>query len=130
NGNVEKGKSFLERAATLDADHYRLHAIRANVAKIEHRDADAIREYKLALANLPQGGKVPEGDLFPIDLRLNLSELYKQAGDEANAKQQMALAEKEINGIHVAGPAMAEFLRVRASVKQGFNDPAGAEADL
>ena len=129
-GDLEKGKSFLARAAALDADHYRLHAIRANLAKIEHRDADAIQEYNLALAHLPQGGKVAEGDLFPIDLRLNLSELYKQAGDEANAKQQMALAEQEINRIHVEGPAMAEFLRVRASIKQGFNDPAGAEADL
>jgi tetratricopeptide (TPR) repeat protein len=129
-GDIAKGKSFLARAAALDADHYRLHAIRANLAKIEHRDADAIQEYNLALAHLPQGGKVPEGELFPIDLRLNLAELYKQAGDEANARQQMAMAEKEISGIHVEGPAQAEFLRVRASVKQAFNDPAGAEADL
>src|SRR6185369_8150284 len=40
------------------------------------------------------------------------------------------LAEQQISKIQVEGPAMAEFLRVRASIKSGSGDLAGAEADL
>ncbi|MCI0351007.1 MAG: tetratricopeptide repeat protein [Acidobacteriales bacterium] len=127
-GEIEKGKSYLAKAATLDADHYRLHAIRAGLAKAEDRNQEAIQEYNLALSRMPEG-LLPEGQLFPIMLRLNLSELYKQTGDEPNARQQIALAEQAINKIQVEGPQRAEFLRVRASIR-ATTDVAGAEADL
>lgn len=128
-GEIEKGKSFLAKAAAIDQDHYRLHAIRAGLAKMENRRDDAIREFNLALSRMPEG-VLPEGQLFPIMLRLNLSDLYKQAGDEANARRQIALAEQQISGIQVEGQQKAEFLRVRASIRSNFNDMAGAEADL
>ena len=127
-GDMEKGKSYLAKAAALDENHYRLHAIRAGLAKGENRDQDAIKEYNFALTHLPEG-VLPEGQLFPIMLRLNLSELYKQTADEASAHQQIALAEQAINKIQVEGPQRAEFLRVRASIR-ATDDPAGAEADL
>jgi len=128
-GDPDKAKQFLARATQLDANHYRLHAIRAAMAKSENRQDEAIREYQAALARLPEG--VPqEGQLYPIQLRLNLSELFKQAGNDAAARQQLALAEQEINKIKVEGQAMAEFLRVRATIKTGAGDLAGAEADL
>lgn len=128
-GDFAKAKSFLARAAAIDDNHYRLHAIRANLAKIENRNADAIHEYNLALTTIP--GEVPrEGELFPVLLRLNLAELYKDSNDQANARQQMALAQQAINRIQIEGPAKAEFLRVRASIEALTNNMSAAEADL
>lgn len=128
-GNMDKAHEYLNRAATLDANHYRLHAIRALLAKEENRQADAITEYKAALAAMPAGG-VPEGQLYPIQLRLNLAELYRESGDDEAAHQQIATAEQEINKLDVQGTAKAEFLRVRASLKISDNDLPGADADL
>ena len=128
-GNPEKARQYLNRAAAIDANHYRLHAIRAMLAKEENRQADAIAEYNAAIAALPPGG-VPEGQLYPIQLRLNLAELYRQSGNDQAAHQQIATAEREINKLDVQGPAKAEFLRVRASLKTSDNDLKGAEEDL
>ena len=128
-GDLDKARDYLARAASLNANHYRLHAIRALLAKTENRQADAIKEYNAAIAALPAGG-VPEGQLYPIQLRLNLAELYREAGDDAAAHQQIQTAESEINKLDVQGPAKAEFLRVRASLKMSDNDLKGAEADL
>ncbi len=126
--DMKQVENFLARARSIDPDQYRLHAIQAAVAKIQNKPQEAIREYSLALAKMPEA--LPEGALYPIQLRLNLSELYKGAGDDAAARQQMALAEQEINKIQVGGEAKAEFLRVRASIRASSNDLAGAERDL
>ncbi len=128
-GDTEKTRQYLNRAAAIDANHYRLHAIKALLAKEENRQADAITEYKAAIAALPAGG-VPEGQLYPVQLRLNLAELYRESGDDAAAHQQLAMAEQEISKLNVEGTAKAEFLRVRASIKTSDNDLKGAEADL
>jgi len=121
-------KKYLTRAEKIDADHYRLHALKALMARQENRPQDAIREYNLALARMSEG--VAEGPLFPVQIRLNLAELYRGQGDDAAAKQQLALAQDEISRIEVNGPQKAEFLRVRASIRSGSQDFAGAEADL
>ena len=128
-GNLDKAHQYLSRAATIDANHYRLHAIRALLAKEENRQADAIAEYKAAIAAMPPGG-VPEGQLYPIQLRLNLAELYRESGDDQAAHQQVQTAEQEIDKLDVQGTAKAEFLRVRASLKMSDDDLPGAEADL
>ncbi len=128
-GNTDKARSYLDRAAAINANHYRLHAIRALMAKQENRPSDAINEYNAAIRAMPAAG-VPEGPLYPIQLRLNLAELYRQNGDEQAAHQQIATAEAEIDKLDVQGPAKAEFLRVRASLKTSDNDLKGAEADL
>ncbi len=73
---------------------------------------------------------MPEGQLYPVQLRLNLAELLREAGDDDAAHQQLAMAEAEINKLDVQGTAKAEFLRVRASLKSSDNDLKGAEADL
>jgi tetratricopeptide (TPR) repeat protein len=127
-GDTEKARTFLQRAAAIDSNHYRLHAIRGAMAKQANQIDEAISEYNFGIAHLPES--VPEGQLYPIQLRLNLSELYKDAGNPAAAQQQMRMAEEAINKIQVEGPAKAEFLRVRASIRAGSNDYAGAEADL
>ena len=73
---------------------------------------------------------MPEGQLYPIQLRLNLAELYRADGQDQAAHQQLATAEEEINKLDVQGTAKAEFLRVRASIKISDDDLKGAEADL
>jgi tetratricopeptide (TPR) repeat protein len=128
-GALDKAREFLARAEGLDANHYRLHALRAQIARQENRNADAIKEYQVAISNLPAGG-VPEGQLYPIQLHLNLADIYRETGDDAAAKQQIATAEAEVNQLQIEGPARAEFLRVRASIRSADNDFNGAESDL
>ena len=128
-GNLDQARTYLNRAAAIDPNHYRLHAIRAALAKEENRQTDAIAEYQAAIAALPAGG-VPEGQLYPIQLRLNLAELYRENDDDQAAHAQIAAAEAEIDKLNVQGTARAEFLRVRASLKTSDNDLKGAEADL
>ena len=128
-GDLEQARKYLNRAAAIDANHYRLHAIRALLAKEENRQADAITEYNAAIHALPAGG-VPEGELYPVQLRLNLAELYRENGDDQAAHAQIAIAEAEIDKLNVQGAARAEFLRVRASLKMSDNDLKGAEEDL
>ena len=126
--DMAKTQLFMKKAAAIDPDNYRLHALNGAIAKMNDRPQDAIREYTLALAKIPDGA--PEGQLYPVQLRLNLSELYRDVGDEASAKQQMVIAEQEMSKLEVSGPARAEFLRVRAAVRLGGDDLKGAEADL
>lgn len=106
-----------------------MHAIRASIARSQNRDAEAVQEYSLALQNLPAEG-VTEGPLYPILLRLNLSELYRESGNEAAAAQQVQLAEAAMSKIQVEGAAKAEFLRVRASLEVAGHDGQAAENDL
>ena len=126
--DLDKTQKFLDRAASVDPDHYRLHAVRAAFAKMQNKDDVAAKEYEAALARMPED--VPEGPIFPIELRLNLSELYKGLGNNAAAQQQIALAEQQISKIQVEGPQKAEFLRVRASIALGSNNYDAAAKDL
>jgi len=126
---MERTRSFLARAELLDANHYRLHALKAQLARAENRNADAIREYQVAISRLPNAA-VPEGQLYPIQLRLNLAEIYRETGNDQAAHEQIAAAETLVNQLQIEGPARAEFLRVRASIRLGSNDPDGAEKDL
>lgn len=128
-GDLDGARQYLQRASEIDSNHYRLHSIRALLARMENRQADAIDEYKKAIAALPQGG-VPEGMLYPIQLRLNLADLYRDAGNKEGAREQMQLAEAEMSKLQVEGPAKAEFLRVRAAIRTSGEDYAGAETDL
>ncbi len=128
-GEMDGARAFLARATQIDPNHYRLHALNAQLAHMQNRNPDAIREYQAAIASLPNA-EVPEGPLYPIELRLNLAEIYHETGDEAAAKQQIASAETLVNQLHLEGAPRAEFLRVRASIRLGVNDLDGAESDL
>ncbi|HWR15807.1 MAG TPA: tetratricopeptide repeat protein [Terriglobales bacterium] len=128
-GDLGKARQYIARSEKLDAGHYRLHAIKAVLARAENRQQDAIAEYEKALAAIPAGG-TPEGMLYPIQLRLNLADLYREAGNKEGARQQMQIAETEMSKLQVEGPAKAEFLRVRAAIRTAGEDYAGAETDL
>jgi tetratricopeptide (TPR) repeat protein len=127
-GNLDKTRTFLARAEQLDANYYRLHAIRADLAKLERRDNDAVKEYLAALAAMPEGPA--EGILYPTQLRLNLIDTYRDLDDDAAIRQQLTLAQQELARIQVEGPQQVEYLRLRAALKGLGNDFSGAEADL
>jgi tetratricopeptide (TPR) repeat protein len=127
-GDLDKTRTYLTRAQQLDPNYYRLHAIRGDLAKIERRDTDAVRDYLAALSAMPE---VPaEGILYPTQLRLNLIDTYRNLDDDAAIHQQLAIAQQELAKIQVQGPEQVEYLRLRAAIKGLGDDVAGAEADL
>jgi len=126
-GSVEHAEDFLKRAASLDAEHYRLHAIRGEIARTEERNADAVREYNEAIAHLPDAPT--EGPLYGIQLHLNLVELYKGLQDDAAFNTHLQIARSQINGLDERGSNRSEFLRLRAMIKMHSGDLAGAGDD-
>ena len=74
-GENDHARSFLAHAAQLDSNHYRLHSLKAQLARTENHNPEAIREYQAAIANLPHAA-LPEGQLYPIELHLNLAEIF------------------------------------------------------
>ncbi|MFB3813603.1 MAG: tetratricopeptide repeat protein [Terriglobales bacterium] len=128
-GNFGGAEKYLARAASLGPNYYRLHAVRADIARTQKQEQDAIKEYNLAIANLPPGGP-PEGVLYPIQLRLDLAEQYRNAGQEANAMQQVSLAEAQLNQLDIQGPPRAQFLGMRASVFTAAGNYEAADKDL
>jgi len=127
-GNLDKTRTFLARGEQLDPNYYRLHAIRGDLAKLERRDSDAVREYQAALAAMPQGPA--EGVLYPIQLRLNLIDTYRNLDDDAAISEQLKIAQQELAKIQVEGEEQVQYLSLRAAIKGLGNDFAGAEADL
>jgi tetratricopeptide (TPR) repeat protein len=126
--DLDKTRTYLTRAQQLDANYYRLHAIRGDLAKIERRDTDAVKDYLAALAAMPEAPA--EGILYPTQLRLNLIDTYRNLDDDEAISQQLAIAQQELAKIQVEGPQQVEYLRLRAAIKGLANDVAGAEADL
>src|SRR6185437_15456018 len=66
---ADTASRYLDRVGRLEPNHYRLHAIRAELARTQGRAAEAAHEYELALANIPES--VPEGPLYPLELRMS-----------------------------------------------------------
>lgn len=126
--DLDDAKTFLDRAASLDANNYRLHAIRGEVDRVEERDQDALDEYKDALDNLPQAPA--EGLLYKIQLRLTLIQLYQSLGDDASAQKQLEAAQSAIAQAETGGRDREEFLRTRAQIKLYAGDPDGALQDV
>jgi tetratricopeptide (TPR) repeat protein len=127
-GQTDKARPFLDDARRIDANNYRLRAVLGAIAESEERLADATAEYNLALKNLP--GRVPEGALYPIQLRLNLYELAERQGDQAGAKKQLDAARSEIGQVNVTPSARAEMLRLRAAIEAASGDLDAANKDL
>jgi len=127
-GQQDAARNFLEDAKRIDGNNYRLHAIQGAIAESDNRYADASAAYKAALANLP--GKVQEGPLYPIELRLNLYELDLRQQDDAAAKQQLEAAFAAINQVNVASSSRPEMLRLRAAIEAGLGNTDAANKDL
>jgi tetratricopeptide (TPR) repeat protein len=127
-GQNDAALPFLEEARHIDANNYRLHAIQGAIAESDNRFADAASEYNLALSNLPPN--VPEGQLYPIELRLNLYELALRQDDEAGAKQQLYAAQTQIGRVAIQPAARPEMLRLRAAIEAGLGNTDAANKDL
>jgi len=127
-GSFDKATALLNQAATLKPEHYRVYALRGRLDAAQHRNQDAIREYEAALQHLPEG--VPEGVLYPISLRVDLSRIYRDAGDAANAERVSTDAANAIRAIDITGPARPDFLRVRAATEVAAGNVDSAEKDL
>ncbi|HVN92121.1 MAG TPA: tetratricopeptide repeat protein [Terracidiphilus sp.] len=127
-GSVAEANSFLKRASAIDGNYYRLHALNGEIAELQDRDRDALREYKAALANLPE--TPAEGRLYGIQLHMDLVALDRDLEDEADARSQLATAQAEISAVDGSGPDREEFLRLRSSIKLAAGDPNGALADV
>jgi len=126
--NIESAEQFLGRAEKIEPDHYRLHAIRGQIARLEERDQNAVQEYSAALSHLPQAP--PEGPLYAVQLHLYLVELYQRLQDPSAARSQLALAQSQIGGMNVQGKGRQEFLRVRALTEAYADQPEVALRDI
>ncbi len=127
-GAVEAAKPFLQRASVLDAEHYRLHAIRAEIARVQEHPEDAVREYNAALAHLPQSPA--EGPLYGIQLQMNLAQLDQSLGDATAAHDHLQIAQGQISGLDDSSASRPQFLRLRASIKMNAGDLDGASSDI
>ncbi len=127
-GQNDAAREFLDPAKQIDGNNYRLHAIEGAIAESDDRFEDASTEYNLALSNLP--ARVPEGPLYPIELRLNLHELELRQEDEPAAKQQLDAALAAINQITVPPSSRPEMLRLRAAIEAGAGNYDAANKDL
>ena len=127
-GKPDEAKTFLDAARAIDASNYRLHAILAALAESEDRLPEAEQEYKVALGNLP--ARVQEGPLYPIELRLNLYEVYIRQDNDADAKQQLQAAATAIQQLQVADAQRPEMLRLRAAVETASGNLDAANRDL
>ena len=127
-GQSDAARPFLEAARQIDGNNYRLHAILGAIAEADDRLSDATDEYTRAVSNLP--AHVPEGPLYPVELRLNLYELYVRQEDAPNAKQQLDSAAAAIQQLQVPTASRPEMLRLRAAVEAASGDLDAANRDL
>ena len=123
---LKDAEKFIQRADSINPNHYRLHAIRGQLAGMENRTDDAIKEYQAAIANLPPQG-VQEGVLYPVELHINLFEQYRTADNQAAAAEQISLASAQLQKLDVAGGGRSEYLRLRAAVESAQDNFPAAE---
>lgn len=127
-GSIKKADVFLTRATTIDANNYRLHAIRGEIAKIRENDKDAAKEYSLALTNLPAAPS--EGPLYGIQLHVDLMGVYKDMGDESSAHHELDSAQGQINSLAEQMGSTAPYLRLRAEIRLSAGELDGALSDI
>jgi tetratricopeptide (TPR) repeat protein len=127
-GQIDAANSFIQDARRIDSKNYRLHAILGAIAEADNRLPDASSEYSQALNHLPQA--VPEGPLYPIELRLNLYELELRQDNQDAAKQYLDAAMAEINKVNVPVASQPEKLRLRAAMEAGSGDLKAANNDI
>jgi tetratricopeptide (TPR) repeat protein len=127
-GSPTDARPFLQRAAGLDPNYYRLYAIRGEIAQLQERDRDAVQEYSAALTHLPE---TPiEGPLYRIQLHMDLMELDRKLRDPNAAREQLEIAQKQIAGANAQAAGGTQFLRLRALIKMNAGDLDSALNDM
>jgi tetratricopeptide (TPR) repeat protein len=114
-GSIDHANVFLQRASKLDSNHYRLHAIRGQIAQLQDRESEAAQEYIEAVANLP--ASPPEGSLYGIQLHMSIEALYRSLDEADLATRQLQIAQTEISALDERGADRAAFLRLRSLIK-------------
>lgn len=127
-GATAKAEMLLSRVSGFNQNQYQLHALRGQIAEMEDRDGDAVRELNLALANLPVDPA--EGALYGIQLHMDLVGLYRRLGNADASQRQLDIARDAIGTVEAAGPEQGQFLRLRAEIKMNAGDPDGALGDI
>jgi tetratricopeptide (TPR) repeat protein len=127
-GSIDKATVFVQRAAALNPNYYRLHALRGEIARIEDQEQDAVKEYNLAISTLP--ANPTEGPLYGIQLHMDLMNLYKDLGNDDAAHQQLQTAQTQINALGEMSVGRAPFLRLRATIRMSGDDNDGALKDV
>lgn len=127
-GTVDHAQRFIDRAASLDGNYYRLHAIRGEIASLDERNQEAVREYEAAVAHLPPSP--PEGPLYGIQLHMDLFELYRGLSDDAASHRELEMAQSQISALDERGPERSQFLRLRALIEINSGDLKGAGSDI
>lgn len=125
---LDHAEPFLARAAHLDPEYYRLHAIRGEIDRMQDRDAEAVHEYTAALAHLPESPV--EGPLYGIQLHMDLEDLYHNLDEADLAHQQLQIAETQIGALHEQSADRAAFLRLRALIRMNAGQEESAFADM
>ena len=121
-------QQYLDRAAKIDPNHYRIFSLRGDIAQKQGQVEQAISQYQQALHTVPQAPQ--EGVLYPIELRMTLAQLYRDDNNEAAAEQQAQLAAGQISQIHIQGEQRPEFLRLRAAIEDDTGKLPAADKDL
>jgi tetratricopeptide (TPR) repeat protein len=127
-GNFHKANDFLLQAESLDPKNYRLFAVRGQIDDQQHNPEQAIKEYEQALQHMP--AEVPEGVLYPIEIRLNLYDLYRDTDQTAAADTQLQQARAAISTLDFRDAERPEFLRLRAAISAAGGNFSAAEKDL
>ena len=127
-GDFRKANDFLQKAEGLDSANYRLFAVRGEIDDQQHNPERAIKNYEQALQHMPP--EVPEGVLYPVEIRLNLYDLYRDTDNADAAKQQLQQARAAISTVDFQGADRPEFLRLRAAISAASGNYASAEKDL
>lgn len=128
NNELDRADPFLSRAAQLNPNYYRLHAIRGEIAQMQDRAEDSVREYTAAVASLP--ATPVEGPLYGIQLHMNLEALYQNLGDADHQQQQLKIAQSEISALNEQGADRASFLRLRALIEMDGGQTEAALNDM
>ena len=127
-GSIDDATPFLDRAAGINPNSYRLHAVRGEIAQMQDHLDDAVKEYAAAIDHLP--ANPPEGPLYGIQLHVDLMQLYRNLGDDSGMQQQLKIAQTQIAAIDIQGANRSPFLRLRALIKMNAGDLDNALNDI
>jgi tetratricopeptide (TPR) repeat protein len=124
----DRAESFLGRASKLDPNYYRLHAIRGEIAQIQDRDADAVREFNAAISSLPSSPV--EGSLYGIQLHMDLIPLYQNLDEPEESHRELTISQKLVAALDERGADRAVYLRMRAVIHSDFGEFDAALSDM
>jgi tetratricopeptide (TPR) repeat protein len=114
-GLIEQANSLLGRAAALNPNSYRIHAVKGDIAHLEGRDEEAVREYTAAVDSLPPNPV--EGPLYGIQLHMNLVDLYRSLENPDAAKRELSVAQSQIGSVNIQEAGREAYLRLKSEIE-------------